>query len=396
MTKTSGFGSSWWLATVELVCAIACMANPVGADELRQKDQHTFGLEFQTRGFSSELRIDLNSQKIVFKKEPDFGDRSILRGGVPTGQQGKELIGFAWDKSEGKLYLDLNRNLDLTDDPNGVFSSQERRIFQTFRDINIELERDGMRLPYLLEMRFRHYQRSRPYLRAQILSGFAGDIELHGKRWYVGVGDNMDSAINRADQFIVRPSDDSLSGLAQAYPLNVPERVSFDGHSYDLSFEFQQAKTEPVLQVTFAERQRPMGRLNIQGKSIKRLVLEAGPSLIVLDKPEGNVSVPAGNYRGRDIILDGRAAGSFRARSFPARKNDISVVEGESTPLKIGGPLNHTVEVRRTGNVLRLDYKLVGVGDLDYQPLGGRLAKPPAFAIYRGAKRIASGQFEYG
>ena len=52
-------------------------------------------------------------------------------------------IAFAWDRTAGKLHLDLNRNLDLTDDPAGVFGCPEKnysRNYQTFTNIHLSFK----------------------------------------------------------------------------------------------------------------------------------------------------------------------------------------------------------------------------------------------------------------
>ena len=95
-------------------------------------------------------------------------------------------------------------------------------------------------------------------------SGFGGEIELYGKKWYVGIADDMDGNITGVDRFLFRPSDDQKLDLsARLHPLEVPTSVSFDGRNYALSFEFEQQESKPVLQVTFTQQQGPVGQLDI-------------------------------------------------------------------------------------------------------------------------------------
>ena len=394
MVKTSKTGRLGQLAVVGLVWVLAGLVSPTRGDE---PTKHVFSLDYARSGFSLNLPVELDNEKMVFEKEPDFGGRAIVRGTVRAGEDGKALIGFAWDRVQAKLYVDLNRNLDLTDDVGGAFNSRDKSVFQTFSDIPIELELGGVKLPYLLEVSFYSYQPSRPRPSARVRSGFSGEIELYGKKWCLGIADGMDGNISHEDRLVLRPyGDQSLTSWELAYPLNVAENVCLDGRSYALSFSFEQQKTKPVLQVTFAEQQLPMGRLDIQGKFIVRMVLADGQAVIVMDRPKGEVDVPVGEYRGRDLVLDDGAGKMLRAERFAAMNDDIRIRQGQSTPLKIGGPLNNSVNVQRAGNILRLNYRLVGVGGLDYQPLAGRPDSAPSFGIFQGERKIASGTFEYG
>ena len=394
MARTSYTGRFGQLGVIGLLLA-AGLTSPARAEE---PTKHVFRLDYARSGLSVDLHVEVDTDIIAFEKEPDFGDRDIVRGYIQLGIETKERVSFAWDKEQTKLYVDLNRNLDLTDDTNGVFTSRDRHVFQQiFREIPIELERGGVRLPYLLEMYFYSYRPSQLRPSAKVHSGFSGEIDLYGKKWHVGIADDLDGSINWRDRFLLRPSDgQSPDYSGQMHPLNVPTSVSFDGRNYALSFEFAQQEGKPVLQVTFSQQQSPMGRLDVQGKFIKHMVLEDGHSLVVLDRPEGEINVPVGEYRGRDLLLDGGPAGLLKARRFSGMNDDIRIREGQATALKVGGPLDNSVKIQRAGNVLKLDYRLVGVGGLDYQRLGGRSSKAPSVAIYKGERKIASGTFEYG
>ena len=83
----------------------------------------TFNLEYVEDGFRLGVAADVLTDTQRFEKEPDLGERAIVRGRLLTGTGEDSWTGFAWDRSKGTLYLDLNRNRDLTDDPEGVFQS---------------------------------------------------------------------------------------------------------------------------------------------------------------------------------------------------------------------------------------------------------------------------------
>jgi hypothetical protein len=151
-----------------------------------------------------------------------------------------------------------------------------------------------------------------------------------------------------------------------------------------------------------AEPPRPAsagnGTLEIAGKGIEKLVL-SGPRAGQeqnLDRPGPSVSLPAGQYSVKQIVLQGSFEGlrPVRPGSFP----DIvqfTIAPGQSYRLKIGTPLTSTVTVKRRGSVLRLDYEMVDAGGWKYSPRGGR-QDPPRVNIYQGDELVGSGSFKYG
>lgn len=368
-------------------------ANPVLALDTSSPAEYVFNLEYQPDGFNHHVFSDMWDEGKRFAKEPDFAERDIARGVLPTGANEEQYTGFAWDRSEGKLYLDLNRNGDLTDDPNGVFENVDADPFQTFRDIHLEVQRDSIRLPYVVCMDLYRYGKGSTYCNARISSGFSGEVELYGRRWYVAVADDMNGVIRRDDQLFLSPLDKDAEVGRNQHSLPLAETVFFNGHNYDLSFELKAGQMKPSLQATFTESEVPMSRLSLEGKFIKRLSLRAGSALVLLDPPEAIESIPAGEYECEQIFLDGGELGLFSITYAPAVS--VAVIENETATLKVGGPLSSSVDVKRMGNTLQLNYKLLDVGGHSYTS-GQRADKPPTFTICKGSKEIASGSFEYG
>jgi len=396
--KFGFFKTSVVFYTVAILPILFSVNSALGQDA-PTPTKHVFNLEYMPNGFGLDVSVDLWKQDMRFEKEPDFGQRHIVRGLLLTGTEEKYHIGFAWDKTEGKLYIDLNRNRDLTDDPNGIFESvtpDMRYTYTCFEDIHLPIQFDSTHLEFVIQMSIYDFGYGRPHCQVQVLSGFQAEIELYGKKWLLKVADNMDGKIMRSDRIVLIPVEANMSLGYEQLSSSIPETVFFDGRNYNISFEFQPGETAPLLQVNFLETESPMGELLLEGKFIKRLVLEVGTSLVLLDSPETNVSIPAGNYHWRNIFLDGGEAGLFKVNRYARKADEISVSEGQSATLKIGGPLHNSVEVQRMGNVLTLKYKLVGVDGCSYESLRGRGDSAPTFAVYKKGNEIFSGKFEYG
>ena len=139
------------------------------------------------------------------------------------------------------------------------------------------------------------------------------------------------------------------------------------------------------------------GTLQIAGKGIEKLVL-SGPrpgQEQELNRPGPTVSLPAGLYTVKEIVLQGGFEGRrpVRPGSFPD-VYQFTIAAGQSHRLEIGTPLTSTVTVKRRGSVLRLDYAMVAVGGWMYFPRGRE--DPPRVNIYQGDELVGSGSFKYG
>lgn len=358
--------------------------------------KHTVELRYKL----SELGLTVlckDVNRTHFEKEPDFGNRTIVRGLIPLGTDKKEHIGFAWDRTNNNLYLDLNRNQDLTDDPNGVFQSERSGQFQYFQGIHLSLQKGTVSIPYEIRMEMYQYGQRNLSCSATIVTGFAGEMTLYGKKWDVSLVDNMSGSAAPGDYFFLAPQDVDLGTAWNWRKLNVPKSLFFDSHHYDVSFGFRPGTTKPILQLTLAESEKPTGQLDIDGENIARLVLQSDSCIVLLHHPDKSVSIPAGDYRCRGIYLYDEKFGLFEGEQIDvAGPQSVSVRQNQSTSLKAGGPLNHSIDVRREGNTLVLSYKLLGTGRLGYQRPQGRLGPAPTFTIHRGDTKIASGTFEYG
>lgn len=135
----------------------------------------------------------------------------------------------------------------------------------------------------------------------------------------------------------------------------------------------------------------PLGDLKIEGEYIERLLLRRndGHSEVFAD-PTGTVRLPSGQYLMQEI----RLKGGYNHRTMP-RNSQITITADEPALLKVGGPLKRTINVRRQGRMLELTYALAGIGGETYAAVRNA-NKAPSFAIYKGDRKIADGEFEFG
>lgn len=392
--ERNGVGPSV-LRSLIVFSILLSVAGVLSAQEVSASGGEVFNLEYVEDGFRLGVAADILTDTQRFEKEPDLGERAIVRGRLLTGTEEDNWTGFAWDRSKGTLYVDLNRNRDLTDDPEGVFQSDRRADYQIFHDVRLKMAGDA-ELEYVLDVYVYKFGSSRPHCNAVVTSGFQGQFELGGRKWRLAVTDNMDGKIDSGDSFFLDLVDGGIDGSLRDYRLRspAPEVLTFGGHSYNTSFAFHSDQNGQSIRVKFAHTESSMGQLKIDGKFIKRLTLARGPSLVMLDSPEDIVSVPAGDYYLQSVFLDGGEAGQFVGQLDSGVR--VTIGENQVATLKVGAPLANSLTVTSFGRTLRLGYSLKGIDGHEYRSLNENRDNPPRFIVKKDGEEIASGNFEYG
>lgn len=353
--------------------------------------------------------LSVTTQTTPFKHEPSLPDAGLVRGVLNFGAGTSNAIPFLWQRHAGKLFLDLNRNQDLTDDPAGILSARLTAplSYQTFTNVHLAFTTARGRLPVLADLNFWDYG-NRPGGSLSVRTFWQGKLTLPGQDWQVGVlpaiwvGENGNRNISIENHLLLRPWE-NRNQTVNAYGGSLDtvvfsSKLFLGGHAYRLNLQPSSSESEIKPVLDFLEQPVTLGDLKITGKYIKRMVLPGEPWLVVLDHPAGTVKVPVGAYKQPSALLDqgGVAASCSPDSSASARRVVVSVNEKSPAALDIGGPLTNSVAVERHGEDLLLNYHLIGAGGATYQMINQNRSQPPEFAVYRGDKQIASGKFEFG
>ena len=140
------------------------------------------------------------------------------------------------------------------------------------------------------------------------------------------------------------------------------------------------------------EQEKALGELKLEGEHVERLVLQRKDGHTDrFDQPGEVVELPVGEYQLLESHLDG---GYTCFQGGGPQKKWITIAENVPAVLKVGTPLKQTLEVKRQGRTLALDYKLLGIGGEGYTRADR--SNPPGFTVYKGDQEIASGQLAYG
>ena len=361
-------------------------------------------------------RLNITPQAVPFQKEPDWGGRHICRGTINSAFRGIEKPGtlsghtinlpFAWDYTRGELYLDLNRNGDLTDHP--AYSTQTSPgdyFYQTFTNLHIAFQGEAQSHPVLVDIAlYAHKGKSISGGNLTWRSFWQGKAVWGGRECQVGLIEHPNHLGSTVEAYLLlRPWEQrqepfSLEdGLLTGFEYG--SNLFAYGHAYYLACAYLPGDS-PKYKLELTEAQAELGELALTGKFIHRVVLREHqakvPYTVVLDRPEPKVRIPVGTYNEYWVALkekDTEAFGHYRDWLNP---KPVTIAAGKLRVLPMGGPLTNWVTVARRGSTLTFEYALLGAGGR-YRLAGPQdRSKPPQVAIYRDGKPVTTGRFEYG
>jgi hypothetical protein len=446
------------------VVAVTCPGNVSGGEDSARPNAPsgavtTVPLEYREtiyRSFLYDLLlrdVPVEVRSSPFPKEPSPASGHVVRGVLQFGGNLSNAVSFLWQIDAQKLFLDLNRNRDLTDDADGVFSGRLTgpRIptvyHQVFTNIHITFPATSAGAPMLVDFDlFQYGDSGRPLANVMARSYWQGKVTVAGHEWELGLLQNISDQPGSFErgQLLLRPweeRDKAFSGwsgsvdswavpfeyrnraLKAAEAFELSRQIFFEGHAWRLDWTTEPAADGAPFAVRLIEQQPALGELRITGRFIERLVLTGGPYAVVLVRPAGSVKVPVGSYNQPSVWLkQGQDEAYFDSvpksgkRTAPGWYNDsmggvrpisgmaeagkvVMVDVQKPAVLAMGGPLTNSISVTRHGRDLKFTYRLVGAGGGDYKLWEYWRTKrdwPPQFAVYRGDKQIASGKFEFG
>jgi len=344
-----------------------------------------------------------------FAKEPPLSGGKVLRGVLSWGYaDSRTSAGLLWDVDVRKLFIDLNADGDLTNDGDPLVSDEGSSYYQSFPEFEVSFTSAEGTRSFKLAPRFVNADWSRQG-QFSIASAYAGDIDLHGQTCHLKVWDDLDKPLTDPRYFLIAQKDKDGNAESPGY-FSTPRSVFVGDRCYDLALTpSPQADGRAGLTCTLTERDVPTGTLAIKGQWVHRLALEdkSPPAdgrgilnmIVIPQLSADSATVPAGTYSVEKFTLQpGGDKPAFSPMSWGWEKS-VTVTEGQTAELAIGGPLKQTVDVSRTGSTLTFSYALTGAGGEPYdlrQLHNFDYNKKPSVAIYKGDMQLATGSFEYG
>lgn len=354
----------------------------------------TFVLDYQTNGPTANFRLPLGSSEIRFKKEPAYVGGQVVRSQFFVAPNQQDYVGFACDSEGKKLYLDLNRNLDLTDDPDGIHESNPERWGQEFLNVTIPVEQAGRQREIVMDLQIYGESRGRYTVR----SSWGSDaVEIGGKPYRVAVVDNGDGQFTPEDSLFLEPVENEFEVVGdetKRVELQVPASLVLDGQAYALSYAL--SDNGKTLELTIVPGDERMVEVPLTGEGLERLVLQDGGRAAVFFAPGSVIALPAGRYRAEVRVQAG--AGELTSL-WSSRRVYLNVREGKNQdPWAVGGPIASKLSYSMEGSLLTFDQAATGADGETYSVVnapGQALGKPKLRVMHEGAV-IHVGEFEYG
>jgi hypothetical protein len=322
---------------------------------------------------------------------------------LTIGEYERDHIPFAWNITQLRLYIDFNRNFDLTDDPNNVFEGVQEKGYQSFKDIPIRTTIRGEPYTYLMNINLYDGKRGAGYFDSH--STWKGMIDLPQFKAEMSIMDNLDGKLICNDKNEIMKDYCTLIPLvSKDHPTSFPadsftelasfpitEKIHLNERSYELKYDFFKQGEGFDIRVIFEEKHPDTGTIRFLGENIKEAVL-SGEYLVHFYSPSSEMKIPVGCYQKETILLQ---KPRWHVTMMARMKKRITIQKEKCYDFHAGGPLqNHLTVDRFRRKYLSLDHKVTGIGNEEYARTNNY--DPPLLEIYQGEEKILSDKFEFG
>jgi hypothetical protein len=342
---------------------------------------------------------NLTLAKGPFLKEPELSPRHVFRSLLQFGKDTNNAIALIWDQPKRKLYLDLNRDLDLTDDPTGVFSSTNKGFQQFFANVTLPLRTPTGLCPARLDLYlFSDAQGNWAQIQLHSHRLWQAKATLKGEDWQVAAVDSLLGAPGptAAKFLLLRPWAARTNLVSLYYPpsgiVPFPHRLFWLGQAFQVEPRFDAGAETAVCTLQLTPQQPSLTDLKLSGEALYYALLCATNGYtVLLHDPPGTVKVPQGVYTASAVWLKKGPVEAFR---LPGELHVLNALT--NTGLVLGGPLTNSVALERSGRKLLMNYRLQGADGEFYRLAQQDRSTPPEFTVYHGGKKVLSGQFQFG
>lgn len=342
---------------------------------------------------------DLAKTNGPFLKEPELSRRHVFRRVLQFGKDTNNAFGLIWDLPKRKLYVDLNRNRDLTDGAAGVFVTTNKGCAQLFTNVTLPLKTAMGLSPATVDLfLYSDIEGSWAKVRLTSHSLWQARLAFEGEEWQVALLDDLFGAEGpvAAKFLLLRPWTSRTNYVllydASCGPVPFPDQLFWLGQAFHLERRFDTSGATPVCKLGFTPQQPTLTELRLSGEFIYYAVLrDTNGYTAVMGEPPGTVKVPRGIYAASTVWLKKGAATAWRLATPP-----LVVDATAPTNVVLGGPLMNSVELSRAGRSLIMDYRLKGTDGGAYRLAQTERGEPPEFTVFHGGKKVGSGRFRFG
>ena len=398
-------GGCWLVRTMSCILLFVPIGRAQNAEASPSPQSITIPLEYrETESDLIHLGISIEPRADPYSNEPPLSGHDILRGTLNIGSAA-DGFQFIWDRGAGQLYLDLNRNGNLSDDPDGRASCSDGARsdnYQQFENLRLELPLDGVSRRMRCNVSL--YDFGRFGGSVALRSYWSGKALLAGREFELGVVPLAYGRYQQRDHpeeiMLLRPwtavgtAFSVGDGSLDTFPCGT--NFFYQGQAYGVQ---RQLSSENPLQIVLVPQAPELGEIRFTAQYIRRALLAEGPWTVVIDEPAGSIAVPQTTY-GMQMVHVGKEDAEARlTQAWTGRggaQRPLIVKADAPVFVTAGGPLTNSVSIQRRGQSLVLNYQLIGAGGELYRPQIQSSGEAPQFAIYSGEKLLESGSFEFG
>lgn len=346
------------------------------------------------------IGMNLEPGPVSFVGEPEVGRDKVRRQVLKLGVAPGEGLPFLWNVSKGTLYLDLNRNRDLRDDPQGAYTNAGKGYYQEFQRVRLPVaDTNGVR-NHVVDLSCAN-QGGSMYGFIALRSYWHARFELDGKEHQLGLIEGWQPH-TRAHSLLLRPWAErdrpfDVQGSSRV-AFDFPSHVFFAGHAFRVAARSEPDASGPRFHLNLTVESPTLGELRLTGQHLHRVVLTGEEYTLVLDDPPATVRAPLDIYHQATGLLRDGSIEVSADRMLPGRglSSGLQLTATNAATLTLGGPLTNVVTVRRRAGTLVLGYELAGAGGATYRRVAEDRTQPPRFRVLQGDRELASGKFEYG
>lgn len=368
----------------------------------------------------------LSSYRKAVHKEPEFESEHPVRG---VAKLGTGQFGFVLDAAEpdakgyGRLYFDINRNGDLTDD--GVIEAVQdgTRSSSTYAqhrfprvDLTIPVGQQQMDYAFLFSVYWRKSS-SYEYVSASLNAAAyrVGDVMLEGKPRRIVLldlnsngrfDDVVEVSESRGSDGQIRTSYGDLllvdadPGAAGGYDVtqtvdrqHLSSLCTIDGLFYDVDLPPTGER------ITLTPSPRPVGYVTTPNQGFGALIRNDEAVLKITGGPDEPIPLPAGRWKLLSYTIQHAEHSSVSAR---ATNNcpQVTVRAHETVPMPFGPPYKPVVKSHKQGkDKASLSLSIVGcAGEIctDHRVAGKRPPGPKFAILTADGEVVEKHLFKYG
>jgi hypothetical protein len=345
----------------------------------------------------------LESAPTNFLAEPAVGTNRVFRRLLRLTRDTNNVFAVLWDQTQGILYVDLNRNRNLTDDPGGMLTATNQSAeAQSFTNLVLNLALPGGVAPVVLDLRLTVIRsgqslKERVHGHVGMRSFWEARVSHEGRDWQMGfvlpLVDNSRQA--KTGYLVWRPWEDrtnTLSFYASSTGL-MPwsDQIFIWNQAWAATQGLEAAADGPRCRLTLSPREPAMMDFRVRAlDNLDRVTLRAtNGHLALLTGPWKGLRLPQGQYTVESVLLRQGTTEAYRLLYPP------TLVNQTSRELALGGPLTNSVAILHWGRTLRLNYDLRGADGQSYR-LMTPSPQPPTFEVRKGDRQLITGSFQYG